>query len=181
MRYKVITPPAAEPVSLADAKLHLRADGTAEDTLISNLIVAAREHCEDETRRALVEQTIEAYPQAFGDPLPRPPMRDVLSVVYKDSSGVEHTLTAGQDYLVDIVHERLVLPPRKSWPVFEPYPVSPITIQYTAGYDSLPKTIRQAMLLLIGHWYVNREAVGTVGVEIEMAVKRLLTAKKARW
>ena len=53
----LVTAPAAEPLTLAEAKLHLRVDDTADDALIGALITAARQHAEHDTRRALVTQT----------------------------------------------------------------------------------------------------------------------------
>lgn len=192
MQYKVITPPTAEPITLAEAELHLRVDGDTEDNLISDLIKAAREYCEEFTRRALAEQTIEAYPDHFpyeGEiELPRPPLQSVTSIKYKNSAGTETNMTADTDYLVDVDSTvgRIVLPYGKSWPAFTPWPVHPIKIRYVAGYssaDPIPKSIKQAMLLLVGHWYENREAVlkGTISKEIEIAVKALLSLHRVRW
>lgn len=97
MPLKLITAPAAEPVSLADAKAHLRVDHAADDDLIAALIAAAREDAEHRLGRALVMQTLEQVCDAFpadGDiELPNPPLASVTSVKYLDSDGVEQTLS----------------------------------------------------------------------------------------
>lgn len=70
MRLTLITPPAEEPVSLADAKLYLRIDIAEEDSLVSSLIVAARVYCENYLRQALITQTwrldLDSFPAAGG-------------------------------------------------------------------------------------------------------------------
>ena len=163
---------------------------TAEDDLLSALITAAREYCEGFTGRALATQTIEAYPNYFPlknyIKLPRPPLQSVTSVKYKNSAGTETTMTATTQYIADTESDigRIVLSYGASWPSFTPYPVNPIKITYVTGYyasNLIPKSIKQAMLLLIGHWYENREAVGNVGGQIEFAVKALLSMYRVRW
>lgn len=170
------------------ADVILKTGDSVEDSLLTALITAAREYCEGFTGRALATQTIEAYPEYFcGDmELPRPPLQSVTSVKYKDSESTETTLTEDTDYIVDTdsVFGRLVLPYNKNWPTFTAYPVNPIRVRYDAGYsdtDPIPQTIKLAMLLLIGHWHKNREAVGKVEGQIEFAVKALLTLHKVRW
>jgi len=192
MGYKIITVVTAEPVTTTEAKAHLRiaSTDTAEDASIGALITTAREYCEGYTRRALAEQTIEMYldgfPWKYEIELARPPLQSVTSVKYKDSDGTETTMTADVDYIVDADSNvgRIVLPYGKLWPSFTPYTVNPIKIRYVAGYNAsnlIPKTIKQAMLLLIGHWYLNREATGKVEGEIGFAVKTLLSLHKVRW
>ena len=197
MKYKIIEPVSKEPVTLSEAKDHLRrtsgifADDTTEDNLISAWITAAREYCEAHTRRALAEQTAEAYLENFPEGsrinLPLPPLISVISVVYKDGSGNETTMIENTDYIVDTNSNvgGIILPFNKSWPCFTPFPLHPITITFKAGYaegNIIPKCIKQAMLLLIGHWDNNREAAAnSVSKEIEFAVKALLSIKKARW
>lgn len=170
------------------ADIILKTGDSVEDSLLTALITAAREYCEGFTGRALATQTIEAYPEYFcGDmELPRPPLQSVTSVKYKDSESTETTLTEDTDYIVDTdsVFGRLVLPYNKSWPTFTAYPVNPIRVRYDAGYsdtDPIPQTIKLAILLLVGHWYANREATGKVEGQIEFAVKALLTLHKVRW
>lgn len=158
-----------------------------EDSLILALIAAAREYCENYTGRALATQTIEAYLDDFPCrseiELPMPPLQSVTSVKYKDSAGTETTMTAITAYIIDTDSDvgRIVLPYGLTWPSFTPYTVNPIKIRYVTGYTDVPKSIKQAMLLLIGHWYANREAVGDVGGQIEFAVKALLSQWRVRW
>lgn len=57
--------PAVEPVTLAEAKAHLRVDGTAEDTLIGSLIVTSRLHVEAAMGLALVTQSWSVFLDAW--------------------------------------------------------------------------------------------------------------------
>lgn len=168
------------------ADVLVKSGDVMEDALIADLITAAREYCEDITRRALAKQTIEVYldkfPSARDIELPRPPLVSVTSVKYKDSAGIETTMTADADYLVDADSEpgRIVLPYGKSWPSFTPYPVNPVVIQYEAGYTTLPKYLKTAMLLHIGYFYNHRDAVEPDDAT-ERAIRTLCTTKKAGW
>lgn len=184
MKYKILTPPTVEPVTLAEAQGHLRTlSDTVENATITALITAAREYCELYTRRALAPQTIEAYLDYFPGchiDLPMPPLTSVTSIKYTDYAGVETPMPTA-DYIVDTdsAPGRIVLPYGHMWPLFTSTTSNPITITYVAGYTAAPKTIKQAMLLLIGHWYNNREAVGNVGTSIAFAVSALLSMYKA--
>ena len=185
--FKVITAVSTEPVSLTEAKAQVRVTGTSEDTLITNLIKAAREYCENVTGRALASQTLELLLDRFppgGFELPMPPLQSVTSIKYTNSDGDESTVSA-EDYIVDADRQigRVILGYGKSWPSFTPYPSNPIRVRYVAGYTSAPQSIKQAMLLLIAHWFANRESVmvGTVTKEIEFAVTALLSQYRVRW
>lgn len=165
---KVVTAPTSEPVTLTEAKLHLRQDETADDALITALIVAAREEIERQTWLALMSQTLElvlpAWPCEDRIELPRPPLASVTSVKYKDRDGNETTWSSA-NYIAgtDSVPGVLALAWNTSWPSGDLYPVEPIRIRYVAGYASaaaVPQQLKQAMLLLIAHWYESREASG---------------------
>lgn len=192
MSYKIITPVSTEPVTLAEAKLHTRVDNTDENALIEALITASREYCENITGRAFATQTLEAYRDYFPryhDRFELPlaaPLQSVTSVKYKGSDGNETTMTADTDYIADTESDvgGIVLPYGATWPSFTKYTVNPIKIRYVVGYtddNSIPKSIKQAMLLLIGNWYENREATGDVSPAIAFAVNALLAQWRVRW
>ena len=96
MGYQVITPPT-EPVTLADARLHLRVTDTAEDALIGVWITAAREACEHYTQRSIGSQTLELRLDEFPDgaiDLPRSPVTAITSLKYIDTNGTEQNASA---------------------------------------------------------------------------------------
>lgn len=182
MELKVVTPPAAEPLSTAEAKLHLRVDHTSDDTLITALIVAAREHVENYLVGSLVEQTRAVYLSAWPySPfrLPCGPVQSIDSVKYTDSDGVENTVSTDLYYLSP--GGELCLETFESWPTARLRGPGAIEITYTTGYESvvtdIPQAIKQAMLLLIGEWYEQREAAADTKYNIQtipFGVKQLL-------
>ncbi len=182
---KVVTPPALEPVSLAEAKLQCRLDDdlTMDDQLISTLISAARGYCENETNRAFVNTTFDLKMDGFWDceiRLPRAPASSVTSVTYLDTDGVSQTWSASE-YSVDINAEpgRITRAYGFSWPSTRCIE-NAVTVRYVAGYgaaaSSVPEDIKAAMKLIIGHLYANRESVvvGTITAVLPLAVESLL-------
>lgn len=184
MNYRVTISPIFEPVSLDEAQAHCRSiDDTAENATLTGLITAAREYCEMYTRRALAPQTIELYLDYFPAviKLPMPPVTSVTSIAYKDYLGTETTIAA-TDYIVDTVNGCINQAYGKSWPSFTPYVSNPIKITYVTGYVTAPETIKQAMKLLIGDWYIHREATAVeVSKPIEFSVKNLLSLHRVGW
>jgi len=182
--------PASEPVTLEEAKSHLRVDASDDDTLIEGLITAARQYYEDVTRRALITQTwrlsLDRWPGGSEILLPRAPLQSVTSVVYTDSDGTATTWSS-DEYAVDADSEpgRVVLGYGYSWPSATLRTSLPIQITYEAGYgdaDDVPEKIKQAIKLLVGHWYENREGVMVAqGVSIQglpLAIDSLVWANR---
>lgn len=179
----LITAPAAEPITLAEAKLHVREELTAQDALITSLIVAARQHLENFTRRAFITQTWRLKLDAFPDTgkvieLPLPPAASVGSIQYVDDGGVTQTW-ASSKYRIDTESE-----PARITPAYgESYPsaqkvTGAVIIQFTAGYGGpadVPDALKAAIKLLVGHWYENREGVvtGTIATELPQAIEAL--------
>ena len=187
MALKIYTAPTSEPVSLVEAKLHLRVDDTIDDTLITSLITTARETVEGISRRALVSQTWDLFLDEFpeGDELllPFPPLQSTgLTVQYTNQDNVLAPATfASTNYAVDIYSEpgRIKLVYGAAWPGDTLYTLNGVHVRFTAGFGAaatVPLKYKQAILLLVGHWYANREQVaGNVTLnEIPFGVTSLL-------
>lgn len=179
----VVDPPQAEPVSLAEARKHLRidADMTDEDGLIQAWISAARQAAEQRTGRAFARQTLRysrnSWPTERQIALPMAPLISVESVLYTTAAG-EVLLLPPEEYTVDTDSEpgRIVLAPGRYWPAVALADDRPIRITYQAGYEAVPKPAWAAMLLILGHLYEHREAVniGNIVNEIPMSAQWLL-------
>jgi uncharacterized phiE125 gp8 family phage protein len=153
----VTVPPAAEAISLDEAKLHLRVDGSDDDEEITGFIVAARERAEQELQRPLLPQTCEARGDAFpcGKLKLWKDVRSVTSVQYKDDSGAVVTLPADQYRLMS----REFLSPVGTWPRGTEVVVTFICGAFDA--DAVPSTVIAWMKIQLGGLYENREAVTT--------------------
>lgn len=179
---KLITVPATEPVSLTETKSQLRIDSTTEDTYLGTLIAAAREYCEMFQNRAYITQTweltLDGWPR-FPIKLPMPQLVSVTSIEYFDTANVEATW-ASSNYFVDADSEpgRIGLGYNISLPTTTLRAINAVKIQYVAGYgaaSAVPLRTKQAILMLIGHLYENRETVSPVDLkEIPFAVSSLL-------
>lgn len=158
--------PAAEPILVADAKLHCRVDSAADNDLITALIVSARQYCERITGRTLAPRTMiasyDGFPQGGQDfIIPFSPVTAVATVKYWSRDGVDTTMTLATDYRLDlnIVPARIRLPVTKSLWADTAYVDDAVRVSFTAGAATTPAAAKQAMLLLIGHWYEHRESV----------------------
>src|SRR5512139_2523227 len=132
MRAVLVTSPTKEPVTLSQAKAHLRVDASDDDALIESLITVAREHVENITRRALFTQkwdySLKGWPCSDAFKLPFGNLFSVTSVKWKDDDGTETTLTVTTDYLVETNGDqcgRIVLPYGDTWPTGTLYPSNP--------------------------------------------------------
>jgi uncharacterized phiE125 gp8 family phage protein len=190
---KLITAPTIEPVSLVEARNHLKLEATGsppthpDDALVSSLIKTTRMHLDGRDgllSRALITQTWELVLDKFPDSDIRirlAPLQSIVSVKYDDPNAVEQTV-ASSNYMVDITSMPGWVVPITgfAWPV--PLDtINAVRIRFVAGYGAaasdVPEPIRQAMLLLIGHWYENRElvALGHIAPEFPYMVNALLS------
>jgi len=189
---KVLTPRANPAVGLSDAKSYLRVDGTADDALISGLVNAATDMVERVTRRSLIYQTFRMMLPTFpAGPieLPRSPAVAVNvggaydyalpRVRYYDTWGDLQALTDGHYHLdLDNNPPSLQLLPMDYWPLTQPGRAKALEVDWVAGYGSfatqVPPLLQQGVLMLVAHWYSNREAVGQFGGEVPLAVDSIL-------
>lgn len=214
-----MTQPAVEPVTLNEAKAHLRITTYDQDALISSLITAARRLCEQHTRRCFITQTIketfERFPfmgfaadrllpissfqpqtagvmkpiavsqQYGGIYLMRAPVQSITSITYYDANNNLTTMSASAYYAQLDPQGAVIVPGYNTWwPAARLFPES-VSITYVAGYgstgDAVPATIRQAILLLVGQWYENRENANVAAQfnQMPMAVDALLATERA--
>jgi uncharacterized phiE125 gp8 family phage protein len=176
MERVIVSPPASEPITLADAKAWARIDDDVddiEDAKINGLILAARSWTENFLNRALITQTWDVYGDEFADPLEMPlaPMQSVTWVKYLDTDGALQTLSA-DTYDVDTVSfaGAVRLAYGQAWPSIQPV-ANAVRVRIVAGYggpDDVPEPIRLALRMLVAHWY------DTPGGEPPSAVGSLL-------
>ena len=176
-------------ITLAEAKTHLRLEGSDDDTYLNALISTAQFAVEKYTGRAITNQTLKLgldglpyaddnkyYPEGFFTApdinrslgyivLPRPPLVSVTHLKYYDEDNTAITF-ATSNYHVDTQTEpgRLVLKRGKTFPsASDLRTANAYEITYVAGYgssrDDVPTPIKQAIKLLVAHLYENREAV----------------------
>lgn len=170
----VATAATIEPVTLAEAKLHLRVDHSVDDDYIEDeLIIAARQYVELHCRRTLMKTTYRLTLDRFPSDsrggvirLPNPPLLSVSSITYIDNAGDSQTVTS-TDYRVDVYKEPGEIEPAygKTWPSTRTL-TGAVTVNYVAGYSdsstpatarlAVPACLRQAVKLVIEDMYRSR-------------------------
>lgn len=187
MTVLLITPPAVEPVSLADAKAHLRLETTAEDDYVSALIVAARLHVETAIRRVLVDQTwrvyLDAWPRDGVVDLPVGPVRSITSITVYDADG-DPNLLSSVAWRLDAASQ----PARLALLGTGPTPgrvLNGIEIDLVAGFGpsgiSVPQPLKLAIMTLVARWYENREGAryGVVPASVSDQIEVLVAPFRA--
>jgi len=181
MPLQLITPAAEEPVSLAEAKRHLRVESADDDALIASLISAARQAAETLTGRQFVtarwKLVLDSFPgpSLMGVPaglpfslpahailLPKCPVQSVFAIRYRDMSGTTQTMPRA-DYTADTACEPARVTPvfGSAWPVSLPQ-IGAVTLVFAAGYGdaaSVPAGIKSWIKLRVGSLYAHREEV----------------------
>lgn len=161
MGIRITVAPTVEPVTLAEAKLHLRVDVADDDALITRLISAAREQCEQELDRAVAPQTVQLLLDAFPAGailLPKGPVTAITSVQYVDTAGATQTIGSSNYALDDAQVDAWLLPAYGyDWPATRDE-ANAVRVTYTAGWATCPAAVRQWILLAVGTMYASREA-----------------------
>jgi uncharacterized phiE125 gp8 family phage protein len=189
MNYRVTVGPTAEPISIEQARTHLRIEAFGsppahpDDDYVEGLITAARLWVQAYLGRAIGTQTVVVSLDAFKDKieLPLAPAQSVESITYIDSNGATQSVASYQfnNYKTPAIIRPLF---NQSWPSTRAQE-SAVLITYTAGYTvgespdefAVPEPIIKAMQLIIGHLYENRQEVSTMETyELPMGVKTLL-------
>lgn len=181
MNYRLVTGPATEPLTYAEAKAYLRLNDDSEQSLVTSLISAARGIVEGQTWRPLISQ-VWAAQLDFSEVnssvirINKAPVISIDTVTYYDSNNALQTLSASNwesDIYGSPARFRL-----KTIPICYER-MNTLQVNFTAGYANaaaVPNDIKSALYMIIGHLYENRQDVvtGTQVNEIPMASKYLL-------
>ncbi|HEX3674032.1 MAG TPA: head-tail connector protein [Rhizomicrobium sp.] len=162
MPLELVTPPAVEPVTLDEAKAHLKVDTTDDDALITNLIGAARARAEWHTGRAFITQSwmlwLDAWPCGMPVEIPLLPVQAVSAVTTYAPDGTPAVLDTAL-YQVDVTSARVALKPGAVLPTLL-RPINAVSIAFTAGYGdaetNVPPLVRQGILDIAADLYTNR-------------------------
>jgi uncharacterized phiE125 gp8 family phage protein len=183
MGLTLLTPATVFPVTLDEARAHCRVTHTDENALLTGYIKAATRYVEQNLSASIAEQVWGLTLDAFSDyiELARGPVISVDAFAYIDTAGSPQTVDSGL-YTVDLVSRApwIVRNSSSSWPT--PMDgINMVSVTYTAGMGVVPEDLKHAILLLVGHWHLNREAVnvGNTVTEVPLAVDALL--QPYRW
>ena len=186
--YQVITAASTFPVSLTEAKSHLKVDTSADDTYIESIIKAATQLSEEYTNRFFINTLIDQTCSSFAElqTLFKSKVNDVQYVKYYDSNETLQTLADTEyDKMLSYEPSQIQLADGKSFPSITKRNDA-VICRYTVGYGSsasdVPEIIKQAILLTIGNFYQNRNSVviGRIATELPQNVKWLLDTYKVQ-
>src|SRR5690625_358702 len=173
MAVRIVGEVKTEPIKMATVYEHIREDvfeeGTEEYILLKSYIASARAYLEDFTGRSFCLKTYKLTMDKFPGRmirLPFPPLQEVISFQYTDKEGIPHEIDQ-ESYIIDTESfpARIVLKTGCSWPT-NLQEINSVQITFKAGHEELPNALQQAMLLLIGHMYEERQPV-IVGTSVE--------------
>jgi uncharacterized phiE125 gp8 family phage protein len=189
MSLTLITPPAATPISLAEAKAQLNLDLSESDALVAGFVRSATEAIENMTGLRLLDQvwdySIDAFPGRCGwIRLPLAPLTSIVQITYMNEQGTVLTLLPAT-YLVrgigSVQPGRIILGVDQQWPTTW-RGVGAVTIRMRVGWpthNQVPEDLRQSVMMLVAYWFNQREAAsigpdsGPVS-DVPFSVKQIL-------
>lgn len=194
----VVSQPSQEPVTLAEAKSHLRIDGSDDDTLIGLCLGASRQYFENACQIHIASKTVQLALDSFPVTVPNlsvtsninypfqtkyypfdgviyltGPVSSVESVAYTDTALAEQALGS---YRVDLISNPARITYASAWPTTAKI-TNAVRVNYTAGFanGAVPKLLKAGILFYVAHLYENREAVTTGSLtETPLAVESII-------
>lgn len=174
--------PQVEPVSLAEAKDYLRIGTDDENAVVASLILAARVHIERALDIALIAQDWSLFLDEWPDDgivrLPLGPLITVKTIRLLDWEGQASALDSDMYGFDARALRARIWAHAGVWPA-PGRRVSGIEITVSVGHgehpSDVPSPLRQALMMLIAHWYQEREpVVFDSPAELPLGVRSLL-------
>lgn len=171
---KQTTEPDYQPVTLSEARDHLRLVASVDtgshpdDSTVEAYIKAATSYAEDRTNKVFAQRTFTLKRNDFERHMELPifPVLSVDSITYIDNEGANQTMDASNyQTITDRIPALIKL---EDVPSVDEDTLNAVTITVTAGFESdnsppdadkIPDSIKQAVKLMVGHFYENRESV----------------------
>ena len=190
-RVQLVTGPSVEPISVADAKRHLRVEHNDDDLLIKRLIetAVAMVDVTGVLGKAMITQTWREWysPNPSQIVLSLGPVQSVSAIKYYDADNVLQTDTLS-NYFVLGTSGRTPIKPKSgfTWPTTFVRDDA-IAIEYVIGYGDtfrdVPSTVRHALFMLVAHHYENREneLIGTISKTLPFGFEALLGSERNSW
>lgn len=191
LKTQLVSAPAVMPITLNEVRSQLRVEHYDDDVILTRLIAVATAYADAKgvLGKAMITQT---WADWMG---PNPsqsvtlglsPVQSVTAVKYYDEDGILQTDTLA-NYNVFGVPERTKVEPKSgfNWPAAQSRDDA-IKIEYVVGYgdatSDIPDTLRHALMLLIGHWYDNREQTQMDELaDIPFGFMELINIHKESW
>lgn len=171
-KYQITVQPITEPITLSEAREHLRNEGlTADDDYINTLIVTARKWVEQYTSRALINQTWvqswDVVPSKAVFELAVNPLVSITSFQYYDENGNSQNYTT---YQTDTQSEQAILCPdyNTTFPSIQLGRLNAINLTFVCGYGTaadVPGDIKHAIKIMLAYFYDENRSGVVYGVK----------------
>jgi len=186
MQLRRISAAGTPPVTLDEAKARLRVTYDTEDPVITAMIAAACDVVGEKACRVLAAETWQAADFSLSGAviLPKSPVTALVSVTWLDAAEAVQTATLSDYSLVQTDDWSTVQPKAgKTWPTALADRPDAVRVQFTAGYTTLPAALKEAVLLMVGHLFRNREGVvdGVSGADLPLSIQGLIDFYRLKW
>lgn len=187
-RVRRVAAPASDVVTLAEAKAQCRVDHTDDDTLLARLVKLASGVVQERAGKSLVTQDWAVYLHCASGSIDIPrgvyPVQTIVSVTYTDPDGAAQTATVGDFQVIADEDGGIVKPfTGKTWPTTNGEDGA-LVITLRSGFGAasdVPENLRHAALMLVSHWYENREITGDNPALIPDAADDLIGLSRKGW
>ena len=190
-RIVLVTPPAAEPLTLSEVKAQLRVEHNDDDTLIARLIQTAVDYIDvvGTLGKAMISQTWGEWiaPNPSTVLLSLGPVQSVSAIKFYDTDNVLQTATLSDFFVLGTKGKTIIRPkPSKAWPTTFDRDDA-IKIEYVIGFggspSDVPQTVRHGLMMLVAHWYENREneLIGTSSKTLPHGFEALMDYERGSW